>query len=594
MTEGPGSTRVSRIARHAPTAALVAAAAIAFVAAGCTGILGDADEQSEIDDLVPAGAVAGGDDGDEDGDGDDGPGPSPGLAPPEPVLRRILSRHYVNAVRDVLGPAAAAVATPPSVGTKLNGFDSIAASTYALTDAQVRAFEESARAVAAEAMGDSAILARVAPCTPTGAEDEACMRTVVETHGRRAFRRTLTSTEVDAYVGLGMAAADEYGDFFAGVEYVVATTLQSPHFLYVVEIGDAIEGEDDLRSLTGTEVATRLSFFLADTTPTDALLDAAEAGELDDAAGVRAWAEQLVAEPGAKAGLSAVIEEVMRYSEFESTTKDLGLFPGYGDELEASMREETRRFVEAIFDEGGGLEELLSSPETFVDASLAELYGVDVDLAPGEWQRVTLPEEQGRAGLLGQAGFLAINAFAERTSPTRRGKVILESFVCYPPLSPPPGVETELPDTSSAKTLRERLEQHMTDPSCSGCHVMLDGIGFGLEAYDAIGRFRTTENGEPVDADSSIPDELPGLDGFTGGPFTGAREAGELLAAQPAVRDCLVRNLFRAALGHVEEEGEEIVIAEVSGKFVEEDLSLPELLVELASSDGFRIVGGGQ
>lgn len=587
MTLRHESPRMSRSWRHAPTAALLAAATIAFAAAGCTGILGDPGG-SVLDD----GAAAGGEDGDDaDGDGD-GPGPSPEFEPPAPVLRRLLSRHYVNAVRDVLGPAAAAVATPPSVGTKLNGFDSIAAATYSLTDAQVRAFEESARAVASEAMADEGIVARVRPCTPSGAEDEACMRTVVETHGRRAFRRSLTSEEVDAYLGLGMAAASEYGDFQAGVEYVVATTLQSPHFLYVVEIGEPMEGEEDLRLLQGPEIATRLSFFLADTTPTDALLDAAEAGELDDAAGVRAWAETLVTEPGAKASVSAAIEEVMRYSEFEVTAKDGGLFPGYDDALEASMREETRRFVEAIFDDGGGLEELLASPDTFVDASLAELYGVDVDLAPGEWRRVTLPEEQGRAGLLGHAGFLAINAFAERTSPTRRGKVVLESFICYPPLSPPPGVETELPPDSDAKTLRQRLEQHMTDASCSGCHTMLDGIGFGLEGYDAIGRFRTIENGEPVDADSEIPEELPGLDGFTGGPFNGAREAGEILAAQPAVRDCLVRNFFRAGLGHIEEEGEEVVIAEVSERFVEDDLSLPELLVELAASDGFRIVGG--
>jgi Protein of unknown function (DUF1592)/Protein of unknown function (DUF1588)/Protein of unknown function (DUF1595)/Protein of unknown function (DUF1585) len=415
---------------------------------------------------------------------------------------------------------------------------------------------------------------------------------VVETHGRRAFRRTLTAEEVTAYTDLGLAAAAEYGDFHAGVEYVVATTLQSPHFLYVVEIGAPLEEEAGLALLTGPEIATRLSFFLADTTPSDELLDAAEAGELDDAEGVRAWAERFVEEAGAKASVAATFEEILRYSEFAATAKDPELFPTYDDAMEDSMREETRRFVESVMDDGGGLEALFTSPETFVDARLAELYGLDLDLAEGEWQRVTLPEAHGRAGLLGHAGFLAINAFAERTSPTRRGKVILESLICYPPLSPPPGVEAELPDTSDAKTVRERLEQHMTDPSCAGCHQMLDGIGFGLENFDAVGRYRTTENGETIDAQSEIPVELPGLDGFVGGPFAGAAEAGAILAAQPAVRECLVRNLFRGALGHIEVEGEEVIIEQVATTFVEEDLTLKELLVEVAASDGFRIVGG--
>lgn len=560
-------------------ALLIVAALAAALAGGCTGILGDPGDD--------AGAGHDGDGPDGDGDGGDGDGdePLPPLDPPAPVLRRILSRHYQHAVRDILGPAAAAVATPPDVGS-LNGFDSIAAATYALTDAQVRSFEESARAVASEAMGDPAILARVVPCTPAGDDDDACMRDVVATHGRRAFRRALTPEELDAYTSLGREAASEYGDFYAGVEYVVMTTLQSPNFLYQVELGEALEGTT-MRKLGGPEVATRLSFFLADTTPSDELLDAAEAGDLDSADGVRAWAERLVEEQGAKDAAFATMAQVLRYEQFESTVKDGELFPDYGDDLEASMREETRRFVAAIMDEGGGITELLSSPETFVDARLAALYGVDADLGDDGWARVTLPEEQGRGGLLGQAGFLAINAFAERTSPTRRGKVILESIGCVPPLDPPPGVNTDLPDTSSAKTVRERLEQHIADPSCAGCHQILDGVGFGFEAYDAIGQYRTTENGVPVNAASTMPT----LEGIEGAPFTGARAAGAMLATQDAVRSCLVRNLFRAGLGHVEVEGEEIVIAEVAEVF-DDDPSLKGLLVELVASEGFRMVGG--
>lgn len=544
--------------------------------AGCNGSIGDPGNRD--DSLFPDG----------DGDGDDGDETLPDFAPPAPVLRRILSRHYVHAVRDVLGPAAAAVATPPDVGS-LNGFDSIAASTYALTDAQVRSFDESARAIASEAMGDPAIVTRVVPCTPSSAEDAECMRDTVATHGRRAFRRSLTSDELEAYTGLGLEAAAEYGDFFAGVEYVVMATMQSPNFLYLVEVGEPIAGSADLRQLGGAEIATRLSFFLADTTPSDALLDAALAGDLDSEAGVRAWAERLVDEQGAKDAIASTIAQVLRYEQFESTVKDPALFPSYGDDLESSMREETRRFVGAIMDEGGGIAELLASPETFVDSRLAALYGVDADFGDDGWARVTLPDSQGRGGLLGQAGFLAINAFAERTSPTRRGKVILESIGCVPPLDPPPGVSTILPDTSSAKTVRQRLELHSADPACAGCHEILDGVGFGFESYDAIGRYRTTDSGEPVDASSTMPT----LEGLEGGAFTGSRAAGTLLAAQDSVRSCLVRNLFRAGLGHVEAEGEEIVIAEVAEVF-DDDPSLKALLVELASSQGFRIVGGAQ
>jgi hypothetical protein len=511
--------------------------------------------------------------------------PNPGPQVPENFspapggLRRLLGWQYVNSVRVLLGEAGAQAATPPPDGS-LHGYDSIAAAELSLPASAVATYEASARAIGVAAATDPATLSGILPCAPAGPADAGCHRQFVTSFGRLAWRRALEAPEVDRITGIAQAASTAYTDFNAGVAYAISALLQSPNFLYMVEIGEP--GDGDVRRLTGHEVATRLSFFLLDTTPDGALLDAADAGALETGDGVRAAARDLLARPGAREALRGFYGEFLKLRDIDAVVKDPGAFPMFSPTLGQAMREETLRVIDdVVWERDADYREIVSADFTFVNPELAALYGVPAP-ASGDFERVTIPPEQGRAGLLGQASFLTLFAHATTTSPTLRGKFVRERLLCQSIPAPPNNVVTELPDDSEAKTMREKLAVHQENPSCAGCHVLMDNIGFALEHFDGIGAFRETENGAPIDATGSI-------EGV--GAFDGERELSAALAAGPDVPACVVKNLFRHATGHVETSGEEGAIDDLAASFEGSGYRMQDLLVELVSSDAFRLVG---
>ena len=278
------------IARHP----LALSAVLALASACYSGA--DASEDGDTPASAGPGATAADDDGTPTTSaGDDSTGDDTGATPtefdPAPVrLRLLLARHYHNTIRDLLGEPAAAVADPPT-DTAINGFEAIAAAQVALTDSAVDRYEKSARAVAAEAMKDTVRIAGLLGCQPTGPDDAACHRSFVTTFGRLIWRRPLTSEEIDRYTAVAQDGALQFNDFNAGVEAAIFTFLQSPYFLYQVEVGEPDPNDPEERGLTSLELATRLSFFLLDTTPTAELLTIAENGGLATADQVRAVAE---------------------------------------------------------------------------------------------------------------------------------------------------------------------------------------------------------------------------------------------------------------------------------------------------------------
>lgn len=539
-------------------------------------------------DEARASAAEGGldDDGgsaDDDGaDDDDGDEPiSEDLEPAEARLRLLLSRQYVHAVRDLLGEDAAAVAAPPDNIT-INGFESVGASQLALGDSEVNAYETSAQAVAEVAIADTGRLTQLAGCTPTGPGDEACMTSFVEELGMLAFRRPLQPEEVERYVAVGMTAAADLGDGMRGFERIVATLLQSPYFLYQVEVGEPDPDDPDRRRLTGWEMATRMSFFLVDTTPDAELLAAAESGVLDTADGIRDEARRLLQRPEARQALADFMSEYLRLRALDTLPKDPTAFPDWNESVAAAMRLETLALVEElVWNANGDFTELFDAPYTFVNADLAPIYGLDPAAYGPELTRVTLPPEQLRGGIFGHAAFLSVLAHTASTSPTLRGKFVRENIMCTAVPPPPPDVVTDLPDTSDAKTMRQRLEQHMEDPSCAGCHAYIDPIGFGLELYDGIGRFRTMENGVEIDASAEMD----------GQQFEGAAGLGAVVRSSPQASGCVVKSLFRHAAGHIEEEGELTEIEALEATFAEGGYHLQDVLVELVANAAFRVVG---
>lgn len=522
-----------------------------LLGAACTGIIGGESEPGE--DAVSRQTT-----------------PAPG------GLRRLTSSQYVESVRSLLGDEAAAAAAPPD-DAELHGFDVIAAAQLALPASAVEQYESSARAVA-----KAAVAAGAKPtCAPTVPDDAPCLRQFVEAFGLYAWRRPLTATEIDIVTNSAHASAThpDVSSFDAGVEAAIATFLQSPHFLYIVELG---EGDGERRTLTSFELVTRMSFFLLGRTPDAEALRFAKTEDLGDDETVRALARLMVTEEEAKVALTRFFAARYRLRDLDGISKNAETYPSFDAALGASMREETLRLVaDVMVERDADARELFTADYTFVDARLAELYGME---APASgFERRSLVDEQERGGILGHASWLTRLSHPQTTSPTRRGLFVRTAFLCDEIPPPPPGVETKLPEAApEAKTKREQLERHQEDPSCASCHRLIDDIGLALERYDAIGAFRETDGGEPIDTESEM-DDL--------GSFASARELGEILAADPRAMQCLVRQLFRGSMGHIETAGESVAIEALTEAFEASGRRVSDLLVEIAASPAFRMVG---
>ncbi|QRK06843.1 DUF1592 domain-containing protein [Archangium violaceum] len=513
-----------------------------------------------------------------------GPSGGPTTAPsfqPAPVSPRILlGWQYRNAISELLGNEAAQAVQPPP-DTALNGFDGIGASQLALSSSAIARYESSAWLAAQAALANTSARGALLGCTPRSTMDEECLRGFLSRFGARAWRRPLTDAELTSWTALGMSAAAAAGDFYSGVEVLIAGLLQSPHFLYMVEVGVPDPSQPGRLALTGHEMATRLAFFLAGTSPDETLLAAAARGELDTAEGVRTQARRLLALPTARTALAHFFDELLQLRELSTLSKDATTFPFFTPSLAASMREETQRLLEDIvWEREGDFRDAFDSGYTFVDKQLAALYGISGAPATG-FARVTLPAEEGRGGLLGHASFLSLLAHTTTTSPTLRGRFIRERLLCEPIAAPPTNIPP-LPAQNPGeppRTMRQRLQQHVSNPSCAGCHDKMDPLGLGLENFDAVGRYRTNDNDAPIDPVSTFD---------RSGTFSGPRQLGGLLRADDRVLRCLVRNLFRMASGHVDEAGEQVSLNQLDEAFATSGYRMKELLVELVASDAFR------
>ena len=461
----------------------------------------------------------------------------------------------------------------------MNGWDAIGAAQLSLSATSVDKYESSGQQAAEIAMNDAGARDSILGCVPQSSSDPQCMNAFVAQFGRRAWRRPLSADEQNSWASVGNGAAAAYGDFYKGAAFVIAGLLQSPNFLYQIEIGEADPTSPGRLRLTGNELATRLSFFLTGSTPSEELMSAAERGELESAEGIRLWAETLVNQPGSREAMAHFFDELFQLRDLSQMSKDPVAFPSFGPALASAMRDETQHLLDSlVWDQDGDFRRFFDADYTFVNQDLAALYGVAVPPMCGGFARVTLPADSLRGGFLGQAAFLALMAHPATSSPTLRGKFVREKLLCQNIPPPPPNVDTNLPNTEGMTT-RQKLMAHRQNPSCASCHVLMDDIGLGLENFDAIGQFRTTDSGQPIDASSAL-DDL--------GSFTGARELGALLAAQPQLTECLTRNLFRAATGHVDTLGESAPLNQVHASFAASGFSFKNALVETAASEAFR------
>lgn len=538
---------------------------------------GTATEGSTGTDGEPTGTSGEPTGGGETTDGEPAYEPAPG------GLRRLLAHHYVSSVRYLLGDAAAAAAAP-TADYPLNGFDAIGAAELAFQSSAIEEIEASAMAVAGAAVTDLTRLGQHVPCVVAPEPPADCYEQVATDFGRLAWRRPLVAEEVAKLVSIGDAGRT-WGDSFAtGLKYELAALLQAPDFLYMVEVGEPSADDPGRRDLTPLELATRMSFFLVGRTPSAELLTAAEAGELADAAQIRAAAEAMVGSPEAKTTLATFYKELLFLRDLPTLNKNVDLFPQFNPNLAQSMMEETLRLINnVVWDQNVDFHLILDADFTFIDDALAGLYGIPGPGVPG-FKIVEPPPEQNRAGILGQASFLARFAHPAQTSPTRRGMFVRTKLLCEVVQPPPPGVDTTLPesDPNNPETMKQKLTKHMEDDSCSGCHSLIDPIGLALENYDAVGQFRTLDQGLMIDPSASLVDL---------GEFASARDLAALLVEDPRVAMCVIKNFVRGGLGHVERPGQLQALGELEDNFIADGYRVQGLLVDLTTSPVFRSVG---
>jgi hypothetical protein len=495
-------------------------------------------------------------------------GPSPGPAPLHPLTRF----QYNNIVRDLLGDNShPAQAFPPE--NEVDGYRVMAAANQA-NPALVESYLTAAETVAVNATQTR--LTDVAPCE-AGRDPVACGHDFVTSFGARAFRRPLTEGELQPLLGLfDSGNAQSYAK---GVELVVQTVLQSPQFLYRVDSLRAPTAESGAIALGSYELAGRLAFSLWGSVPDTALLDAAAQGRLATAADVEREARRLLEDPRAHDIVRDFSEQWLQLSRLDGAVRvgtDVDV-----NTLNTSLRDSLTSYLDATyFGAQGTFQQLFKDPSVWVNGTLAPLYGGS---SPAEgFTQQTLPDP--RSGLLTQPALLTILSHSDQTAPVMRGVFVRERFLCLAVTPPPPSVNAVPPDPDPNATTRDRFRQHTEQAACSACHKLIDGVGFGFERYDQLGRYRATENGLDVDESGEV---IASGEAALDGPFAGASELAERIANSPMARDCLATHWYRYTFGRQEAPADSCSLDQLKQRFASTDGDLKELLVGLTQTDSF-------
>jgi hypothetical protein len=453
-------------------------------------------------------------------------------------VARLTHAQYEATVQDLLGITNTPATT--FAPDALNGFRFDTSIDFRVDARLGPQYRAAAEELAELAVTDAAVFDRVVPCAAT---DAGCSAEFVQAFGQRAFRRPLNAEELarfGALFGRGaelVASGDAFRD---GVRLVVEAMLQSPQFLYRAELGDAV-GADGLIALDAWEVASRLSYFIYDSMPDDELFAQAGRGELGSVDQVAAAIRRMLEAPRATAKLVSFHEQAWQFDRFSRITPDTQTYPDAPENVVALVRDASLRFVAEVIEGGGGFSEFLSAPYAFADSGLAPLYGASVG---GGMTRIDLDPAE-RKGFLMQVGFLASNAYAIKTDPIHRGLFVVRELLCRTVPDPPPGASmTPLPQTSEPiETTREEVSLLTGQDACVNCHALINPPGFAFEGFDAVGQFRASENGVPVDTSGSME-----IDGAMV-QFDGAVELVDALTASADARRCYAARWLEFAYG---------------------------------------------
>ena len=519
------------------------------------------------------------------GSGASGPGPLNGAgnssggsvgvaapAGPRPLTRR-SRREYNNTVRDLLGDTTSPADDFPD--DRDRAFLFRRSGLVATQDADLLR-------TTAEALATTAIKkpSSVLPCDASSGED-ACAAKFISDFGKRAYRRPLSDVESARLTALYQNARSVQNmTFNDAIETLLEAILQSPAFLYHWESPyEAPKLGGGVVQLGPYDVASRLSYFIWGSMPDQALFDAAASGKLVSDADIAGQAQRMLADAKARDAATAFFREWLEIDQLAPLPKDAKTYPDYNDALKAALVGGTEAFTQSVlFDGGGKLETLLSADYTFSNQTLAKVYG---NGATGMTFSKTMLDPSQRLGLLMEPSFLSLAGSPDGSNPVKRGKAVYTKLLCGVLPPPPPTVPPAKPATAGGTT-RQRFTEHDQNECAKGCHMLMDPIGYAFEHYDGIGRYRTMDNGQPVDSTGTL--NIDGVDKS----FADSVELTKILSTSDTVRSCFAKQWFRFAVGRNETDADAASLAGIATAFATNQFDMRDLAPAIAASRSFR------
>jgi hypothetical protein len=487
---------------------------------------------------------------------------------------RLLSRaQYLSTVEALAGEV-------PGLDATLG--DSVDASAFGLvqpdvTQVELERFQKAADAIAQAVVSNQASLDKVAPCAP-GTAPADCAQNAVKAFGARAYRAPVTDVaDIERHVQLfNVGNATSYAH---GIEMLLRGMLQSPRFLYRVEVGTNEKVSDSAVKLSPYELASRLSYTLWGTMPDDKLTQAAASGGLSSKEGVAQQLTWMLADPRGQKLLNRFLESWTHIGAVDGLVKNPETYPEFQKPtFRASLKGQAAAFFDDLLDnQGAKLSALFTSRTVFYNADLGAYYG----MSGGEAFQALQRSDGTAAGMLTLPAVLAVTGKPNESSPIYRGRFVREALLCQQLPAPPANIPPA-PEVTPGSSTRERLAQHEVEPACKACHQLLDPIGFGFENFDTLGRYRSEDGGKPVDATGSLNGTRD-----VDGPFNGIAELAQKLASSAEVKECVARQWFRFAVERFEQPADGCSMKSVLDTFDAAEQSLTSLPQAIVQTDAF-------
>lgn len=497
--------------------------------------------------------------------------PTPGIAP----MRRLSHIEYRYVLEDLFGdPTLAANAASTLVADPISLGFSNSATLLDVKPVLGQQYMDAAESIAEAATSN---MGKLIPCAAAPTDELACATSFINSFVQKAYRRPLEQTELDAYL-TGYQKIRAAYDFKSGMQWIISTTLQAPEFLYRPELD---QGSDPaIRQLRPLELASRLSFFIWHSLPDAALLAAANEGRLSTKEDVERETTRMLADPRAQRMLN-FFDEWLDVNKLGAYPRDPNIFATIPQELPSLFKQETDAFVKNVVFEGDAkFETLLTANYTFANDQLASHYNLS-GVTSGDWIKVALPP--GRRGVWMQGGPLTSHDKATRTSIVKRGLRVRTALLCQNIPAPPPNVNLSLGPVDQNASQSDRLAQHRTDPSCAGCHNLLDPVGQIFENVDAVGRLRTQDEAGHVLSFNGVLTNTDDADGAVAGP----EELMLKLAASDQVKKCFATQMFRYVAGREEQTADGCSRKQAYDRFRDSGYDIKQLVIGVVTSDDF-------